>query len=245
MLDKRHGLFVVADGVGGHEGGDAASRLAVGQLPVILFEHINAHPAPTSDHDPAIPDGLKASVRKLNRYVHDWGREAPEIGGVGTTVVAALLTGRRAFIANMGDSRAYFLRDETFKLLTQDHSLVQMLLRNGEITEEEAEDHPAKGQLTRFIGMEADIEPDICAVDLLPGDRLLLCTDGLWGMLSWLKMKTILIQRADPETTCERLVEAGLNAGGLDNLTAVVIDVGLNALVNQACGNIAVSVESL
>jgi len=169
---------------------------------------------------------LADALLELSRDIRAAGAKRLDCKDMGTTIVAVLLTGSQAHIAHMGDSRAYLLRNGTFSQLTEDHSIVGILLRHGEITAREAEHHPAKGCLSRFVGMEAEVPAATQSIEIQTGDRLLLCTDGLWGMLPDNQLQAILAEGLDPEVACRTLLEAGKQAGGEDNLTAVVMDVG-------------------
>ncbi len=224
LVDLASGLFVVADGVGGYGYGDVASKMVVDRLPEIIRRRVAASTKPRTDADAAIPGILGKSVSELSRYIHAWGKEVENSGGMGTTVVVALVTQCHVHIAHMGDSRAYLLRGRELRQLTYDHSLVGLLLQDGEITAEEAEHHPARNYLMRYLGMDNGMEPDTQTIALQPEDRLLLCSDGLWGMVPKPALTRILEDRKDPETTCQDLLAAGNAGGGLDNLTAVVVD---------------------
>ena len=225
LADAENGIFIVADGVGGHGGGDKAALLATTLLPDIIRRRIAESPEPRSSDDHAIASMLGDSLHELGHRIREAGGSRLEYKDMGATVVVALLTAQHAHIAHMGDSRAYLLRDGGLRQLTEDHSIVGLLVRNREITPQEAENHPAKGRLSRFAGMEADVPAATQTIELQPGDRLLLCTDGLWGMLPDAQLTAILAEGNDPEVTCRSLLAAGKQAGGQDNLTVVVIDV--------------------
>lgn len=228
FADAEHGMFIVADGIGGHAYGDVASQMVVRELPGILRRRISAAGEPRGDDDPAIRDMLVQSVAEVSRRVYLWSRETlPESQGMGATVAAMIITNRHAHIAHMGDSRVYLFRSNELRLLTQDHTIAGLLMQNGEITSREAEVHPARGRLTRYVGMEAEVESASQTLELLPRDRLLLCTDGLWGMISDGHIGSVLSQYESPEDTCNALVAAGNAAGGRDNLTALVVDAGV------------------
>jgi serine/threonine protein phosphatase PrpC len=224
LVDAENGIFVVADGVGGHGGGDKAALMATTLLPDIIRCRMAELPEPRSSDDPAIVSILADSLQELGRLIRKAGACRLEYKDMGATVVVALLTAHHAHIAHMGDSRVYLLRDGKLRQLTEDHSIVGILVRNGEITPQEAADHPAKGRLSRFAGMEADVPAATQTIELQAGDRLLLCTDGLWGMLPDNQLKAILAEGNDPEVTCRSLLAAGKQAGGQDNLTAAVCD---------------------
>ncbi len=225
LVDIEHGLFIVADGLGGHSAGDTAAKMAKELLPGIIRRRLAEAPAPSSSGDGLIGAALAKSVEELSRLIRETGNSQVECRGMGTTVVAALITARHIHIAYMGDSRAYLLRGDCMRQITEDHSIVSLLVRHGEITPQEAENHPAKGRLSRFAGMEGDVPSATITIDLEAGDRILLCTDGVWGALSEAKIREILMQGNTTEVTCGNLIEAGKQAGGQDNLTSVVVDV--------------------
>ena len=232
LADVEGGIFIVTDGVGGHACGDVAARMVVEMLPRIIRRRIGEMSTPKADDDRAIGPStmlragemLQKSVNELSRRMYDESKDDPGSKGMGATVVVALLTARHAQIAHMGDSRAYLFRRGRLRKLTEDHSIVNLLMHNGEITAKEAQDHPARGHLTRFVGMEAEVDPDAQTIDLQPDDRLLLCTDGLWDMAPDKQLRGILAERNDPEVTCRDLLAAAKDAGGQDNLTALVVD---------------------
>lgn len=225
LVDVDRGIFIVADGLGGHSAGDTAAHMAKDLLPGIIHRRLVEAPAPSSRGDRMIGAILAKAIEELSHLIREAGNRKVECKGMGTTVVAAVFTARHVHIAHMGDSRAYLLRGGRMRRLTEDHSIVALLLRQGEITPQEAESHPARGRLSRFAGMEGDVPAVTITIDLEAGDRILLCTDGVWGGLSDAKIREILVQDNTPEVTCGNLIEAGKEAGGQDNLTAVVVDV--------------------
>jgi serine/threonine protein phosphatase PrpC len=225
-VDREAGLFVVADGLGGHNRGDIAAQMVVKLLPKNLTHQLESvcRNQPTTTY---YAEALRLSLIELNRQIRQLGDQDDNLQDMGATVVAVLLVNEQAIIAHLGDSRAYLYRDGQLEKLTSDHSIVGLLVNRGEITPQEAENHPAKGRLTRYVGMMENVEPDIRIVDTRSGDRLLLCTDGLWGMLAESQLKAILAEDNAQEVTCRQLVEAGKRAGGQDNLTAVICDTGI------------------
>jgi serine/threonine protein phosphatase PrpC len=224
LVDIQSALFIVADGMGGHDKGDVAARMAIELLPGIINRHTHDIASARVPAHVAIRRALTESVKELSRHLYEKGRKSLESRAMGTTVVAVLIAGRHIYIANMGDSRAYLLRQGKLLQLTEDHSITAMLLRHGEITPKEAEVHPGKAQLTRFVGMKEEVAPDVQSLKLQLGDRLLLCTDGLWATVTEAKMSTILTGCDDAGVVCRDLVAAGKEAGGQDNLTAVVVN---------------------
>jgi protein phosphatase len=143
---------------------------------------------------------------------------------MGATVVLVLLRDGKAYIVNMGDSRAYLYREHRLKQLTEDHSIVGILLRHGDITPEEAKKHPARGRLSRYVGMEGEVYPDVRTLAMKAGDRLLLCSDGLTNMVSDDEIALVLKDCSDLQSVCETLVKAANTAGGADNITVIVVD---------------------
>ncbi len=217
------GLFIVSDGMGGHLGGAVASRIVAEALPKILRKRM----APIENFaDPRAREHLEGALSELSTQVREQGRNEPGLRGMGATVVLVMIKGSEALVAHMGDSRAYQLRGGRFTQLTRDHSVVELLIEEGEITRNGAATHPARGQITCCVGMEGDPLPDVMTLDLELGDRLLLCTDGLTGMLCDEEIQKILESRMGPKDACRRLVDAANEAGGNDNVTAVVLDVG-------------------
>jgi protein phosphatase len=202
-------LYVVADGMGGHRGGQVASRVALETLEGLAAEGRGS----LSDH-----------VRGANRAVWDRSVEDEQLSGMGTTLTAARIEGASALIAHVGDSRAYLLRDGTLRQLTADHTLVARMVKSGEITEAEADVHPHKNVLTRALGTDEQVDVDEDTVALLDGDRLLLCSDGLTGMVTEDQIQAILENSDQPQQAADRLVKAANRAGGIDNISVVVLD---------------------
>jgi protein phosphatase len=209
-------LFAVADGMGGHAAGEVASLTAVEALRA-AFERVGG------------TDGLVAAAEQANRSVWDQAQADPDLRGMGTTLVAVALVHEagedRLAIVNVGDSRAYLLRGGELEQLTTDHSLVQELVDDGQLSEIEATVHPQRHVLTRALGVDAEVHVD--ALQLLPlkGDRLLLCSDGLPRELSDAQAASILRRFADPKEAARELVSAAKTRGGNDNVTVVVVDV--------------------
>ncbi|HEX8100731.1 MAG TPA: Stp1/IreP family PP2C-type Ser/Thr phosphatase [Actinomycetota bacterium] len=206
-------LFAVADGMGGHRGGAVASSLALETLHSVLRG------------DQTSPGALIEEIKEANRRVIERGLADRELRGMGTTLTALYADEDKVHIAHIGDSRAYLLRDGSLKQLTEDHSLVQRMVMEGKLKPEEAERHPQRSILTRALGSEQDVEPDTMTVDpVLPGDRLLLCTDGLTSMVRTDTIEQILKGESDPQDAADRLVDEANDAGGEDNITVVVLD---------------------
>lgn len=205
-------LFVVADGLGGHQAGEVASLIAVETL---------------RDHAPRRPDakGLARAVRAANREVMRAAREGHGRSGMGTTITAAIVEGTRIALAQVGDSRAYLLHDDVLERLTEDHSMVADLIRRGQLTEAESRFHPNRSVITRALGTDANMDADAYELEASPGDRLLLCSDGLTGMLEDPAIAEVLSTYPAPSAAARALVNAANAAGGQDNISVIVVDV--------------------
>jgi PPM family protein phosphatase len=202
-------LYAVADGMGGHRGGEVASQLALETVEQLFHAG----------------DGtLAEQVREANRVVFERSSEDRTVTGMGTTLTAAVIEGNLARLAHVGDSRAYLLRAGAMRQLTEDHTLVGRMMKAGEISSAEAEVHPHRNVLTRALGTEPDVSVDEDEVGLLDGDRLLLCSDGLTSMVTEEQIQAILESATSPQQAADRLVRAANRAGGVDNITVVVLD---------------------
>lgn len=214
-------LYIVADGMGGQNAGALASEIVVKTLPKMIERRLEDE----SGHDVELMSNhLQDTILSLSQRVWKEAQSRHDLAGMGATVVVASVYPDHTFIAHMGDSRAYLFRHGELRQLTQDHSVVAILLRQGEITAEEAKHHPARGRISRYVGMEAEAYPDVQCFPTAVGDRLLLCTDGLTGMVSDSVIREVLSEFPDPDRACRVLVEAANVAGGKDNITAVVVD---------------------
>lgn len=208
FLLSRPPLFAVADGMGGHQAGEVASRTAV----EVVARELERNAA------------LIEAVKAANEAVHEQALANPELQGMGTTIVAMVAGPDSAQIVNVGDSRAYLFRQGTLRRLTQDHSVVERMARQGQIRKEDADFHPQRSLLERALGVESDVDVDAHTVAVEPGDRILLCTDGLNSILDDDHIRAILAEEKDPEKASKRLVAEAVSAGGSDNVTAMVID---------------------
>jgi protein phosphatase len=218
------GLYAVADGMGGHSAGEVASTLATNALACavidrILLPHLN-------DQTPAEPDYgemLKQACLQANRAVYDQARRMGS--DMGTTLVAALLVGNEAYVANVGDSRAYLLEKQGIRQITRDHSLVEQLVAAKQITREEARTHPQRNIIFRTVGDKPQLEIDIFHQTLKRGDSLVLCSDGLHGMIEAADIEQTLLSVAAPQEACDQLIARANAAGGDDNITVIVVRV--------------------
>lgn len=214
------GLFVVADGIGGNEGGEIASGMLVSGLArraAEILPHILAADEPF--------DGgawLSSAIQGCNEEIFEWAHEAGY--ELGTTVVAVLLRGEQALIAHVGDSRVYLLNAGRIEQLTVDHSLVESLVIANQISREEARAHPNANVIYRTVGDQPSVMVDLRAIRLMPGDRLLLCSDGLSGMITDERIHELVLKAPSPQAACDTLVEAANEAGGEDNCTVVLVE---------------------
>jgi protein phosphatase len=208
-------LLAVADGMGGHAAGEVASAVAIAAL------------APL---DEDVPDAdllgaLHGSARAANAHLRAMVAGDAALEGMGTTLVALLFDRNRLGLLHIGDSRCYLLRDGVLTQITHDHTLVQALVDEGRITQEAASSHPQRSVITRVLDGRDDLEPDLSVREALPGDRYLVCSDGLTGPVGSLDTLREALQLPDPQEACDRLVELALRGGGPDNVTVVVADV--------------------
>lgn len=220
VIDETIGLFVVSDGMGGLQGGDVASRLVTAALPPLLRQALAQETAATA---PGIRALLQEKLWLLSQAICQQGARHPMAEGMGATVVLALWTHGGLHVAHLGDSRAYLYREGRLRQLTNDHSVVALLLREGEISRREARVHPARGQLTRYMGMPEPARSDVRSLEPRSGDRLVLCSDGLFGMISNRAIRRVLEANPSPEAACRALVDAADRAGGCDNTTVIVV----------------------
>ncbi|HEY5434877.1 MAG TPA: protein phosphatase 2C domain-containing protein [Candidatus Limnocylindrales bacterium] len=213
-------LYIVSDGMGGLAGGETASSIVVEALPKLLNERVGSHQLADAD----LREILRTTLLQLSRTVRRLAARRVGLAGMGATVVLALVHDDRVTVAHMGDSRAYRHRDGELVQLTEDHSVVGILLRRGEIRPGDVEDHPARGRITRYIGMEAQVDPDVRTLDFVPGDRLLLCSDGLAGVVRDEQIAALMAEPDAPAAACRRLVDAALAGGGPDNITVLIAE---------------------
>lgn len=211
-------LFAVADGMGGHVAGEIASRLAIDTLSKYVANHAGS---------PASASRLEEAILEANWLIFRLAQEKSECSGMGTTITAVQISGSKIFWGHVGDSRLYLLRGQELRQITDDHSLVGALVRNGSITKEESLVHPQRNILTRAVGTEEQIKVDSGEIDWEDGDSLLLCSDGLTTLVRDEDILEVLTAGpADGETCLKTLVAAANAAGGYDNITAILIRPG-------------------
>jgi len=229
LLDAERGLFVVADGMGGHAAGEVASRLTVESIQEFIAgtedDHDNTWPFGYNNRYSVDGNRLSTAVERANEKVMRAVVNKPELKGMGTTVVAALFDEKRATLVHVGDSRAYLLRDAELRRLTDDHSWVQEQVNAGILSEDEAKSHPLKNVVTRALGGSPHVSVDLIEVPVHAGDRFLLCSDGLTGMVGDEEIHERFRSGEAAPSAVKKLVDMANERGGVDNITAIVVDV--------------------
>ncbi len=220
QLDKNTLLFTVCDGMGGAKAGNVASSLA---LDVFTQELKNSYNGDASGDK--LKSILENAVKLANFTVYDQAQQFEEFSGMGTTMVAILIQGKFATVINVGDSRAYSLDGDGIRQLTTDHSLVQMMIRHGELTPEQAKSYPGKNLITRAIGTESVVECDVFHRRVAKGECLLLCTDGLSNLLDDQEILFEVVHGINKKSSCERLLAIAKNRGAPDNVTCVLVQI--------------------
>ena len=208
-------LFLVADGMGGHRAGDTASRMCIEEVVRYILSTDLQTPVSAFDH----------AVQTANLAIYEKSRSVEELNGMGTTLVGTTIVDQTAYIINVGDSRLYHLRDG-IRQITVDHSLVEEMVKSGEIQKEEMRTHPNKNIITRALGTDTTVRPDCFEIEVQEGDVLLLCSDGLSNMLEDEEIEKIIKEHiSDMREAGERLVELANEAGGKDNISVVLVRV--------------------
>lgn len=213
LIDEDKSLYLLADGMGGHKGGEVASRTACklfDEFFKVDVKNIEAH--------------LIEVFKKVNENIFKDGGKKEELKGMGTTFIACYIRENFAHICHVGDVRIYLFRNDNLTRLTEDHSLVYQLLKEGHITEEEAKSHPLRSRLTKAIGPFPEIMPDYNKRELKNKDIVLLCSDGLWNMLKDEEIVRILKKDADIKTKTHELIDKANEAGGEDNIAVVLVE---------------------
>jgi len=208
-------LFIVADGMGGHNAGDYASRFCV--------EFFTKQIRESNQTSPIVM--IEEAIKKTNEKLYEKSREEVDLEGMGTTFVLATIFGKEMYVANIGDSRLYVISKE-LRQITEDHSLVQAMVKTGELDKDEAREHPNKNIITRALGVNEDVEPDFFEVDLEEGDIILMCSDGLTNMLEDDTIERIIRENADDlQTATDILVKQANENGGKDNIAVIIVKV--------------------
>jgi serine/threonine protein phosphatase PrpC/CRP-like cAMP-binding protein len=230
LVDERLGAFMVCDGMGGHAGGEVASRTCVEVVRRTLLEGQPSlerlRQAPSSEAQSAVCTLVEQSLAAACREVFKAGQELTEQRGMGTTATLLVAAGTKAVIGHVGDSRVYLLRGGQAHQLTEDHTLIQSQIKQGILTRDEASRSPFQHVITRAIGSQESVQVDTLVVDLLPGDRFLLSSDGLHGYLKEEELPSLLGGAEASDRICQRLIDFANERGGRDNITAVVLRVG-------------------
>lgn len=213
------GLFVVADGMGGHRSGEVASAISVNTVAHRLTQDtvLRLFDPNGRDRLPALHELLQSALEEANQSV------VQQVPGGGTTLTAAVLLGEQLTVGHVGDSRAYIITRDTTEVITRDHSLVERLRELGQLTQAEAEEHPQRNVLYRAIGQGENLEVDVFTLPIPREGYVLLCSDGLWGEVGDEEISRIVLDIEDPQLACEELVRAANAAGGPDNITAVLV----------------------
>ncbi len=231
FVDGELGLFIVADGMGGHLGGEFASRIAVKTISENIQQLLKDPEATLSlnlgfdrsDYG----EMLKYAIRVASHRIFEEAAKNPNLRGMGTTTVALFIQNGRGYIAHVGDSRAYLVRDNTIKQLTHDHSLVAEQLRAGFITEEEVKNHKFRNIITRSVGFQSDVEIDLMVREIESGDRFVLGSDGLTNMVDNQDIEKV-VSRSNPKAACQELIELANKNGGDDNISIVLVNIDEN-----------------
>lgn len=215
--EENRGFCILADGMGGHNAGEVASQNAVKFIAEEMQKLLD------DKDEKEIPGRLCRAVEGANEKVYRMSEENAIHSGMGTTAVVTFISDGVAYIANVGDSRAYAIRKDEIAQITTDHSVVEELVMSGTITKEEARVHPQKNIITRAIGTDIRVRVDVFEYDYAPGDTMFMCSDGLTGMLSDDEIREIVKESDGSEETARRLVESAKDNGGLDNITVICI----------------------
>ncbi|MHB8276972.1 MAG: Stp1/IreP family PP2C-type Ser/Thr phosphatase [Candidatus Humimicrobiaceae bacterium] len=230
-------IFLICDGMGGHKAGEVASQYASIKIVEYFYK------SPQKD----IPSKLNESIRMVNREIYNLSQKDSSKRGMGTTVIAVVIFENTLYFANVGDSRAYLLRNDSIRKLTKDHSWLEEKISEGVLSPSEARNNPNKNIITKCVGYEPDVEPNFGSIVLKEGDRLILCSDGLWDELNDFKIKEMALSNSDLKKSVERLISAAEGNGGKDNITVVGIDYGKVkiSIINKSKDKILLSVISV
>ncbi len=216
-------IFAVADGMGGHSAGEVASTIALQTIKRSLRK---------IPKEEAIPELLVKSIQGANIAVFQKSTAQVEQRGMGTTLTVALLLEDKLYLGHIGDSRAYLLRDGKLVQLTEDHSLVGQMVKEGVLSAKEAKMHPQRSILIRALGIEPKVQIDISVSEIKPKDKILLCTDGLTVMLSDPEIEKLLNEPEEPQSICQKLIDAANGHGGEDNITVILLEID-NPLIQK------------
>lgn len=210
-------FMAVADGMGGHQAGDAASRVAIDMLQTMLDP---GHFESERDFQAKAEDALWKAFSTINSHIYDLGRGSPESRGMGTTLTCGLVNGESAYVAHVGDTRAYLISRQGSRQVTEDHSIVGKMVSEGVLTEQQAQTHEKRNVITHAVGPEPNVEIDILRVPMRPGEVMFLCTDGLYTKVTRDEITRVILVMPDMQAACDRLVEVAVARGADDNVTA-------------------------
>lgn len=213
------GLYIVADGMGGHRAGEVASAISVRKVAQRITEETILHlfDSENSSETPPIQDMVRKALADANDAVVE------RVPGGGTTLTVVLLLGKYLTIGHVGDSRAYLISDNGLKVITRDHSLVERLRELGQLSDDEAAVHPQRNVLYRAVGQGGNLEVDVLSHPIPASGYMLICSDGLWGVVPDPEIQSIILKAPHPQIACEQLVKAANSAGGPDNITAILV----------------------
>ncbi|KNF08744.1 serine/threonine phosphatase Stp [Gottschalkia purinilytica] len=220
--DEKLPIFIVADGMGGHKAGEIASNSSLRAVKEVYEKYKEK----ILNKEVEIAQFINESIKRANEEIRSEAEKEPSFKGMGTTLTMGIVFEKEIYIGHVGDSRAYLLRNKELVQITHDHSLVAELVRAGTITEEEAIVHPQKNIITRALGTDKEVEADIVTRELLEGDIILLCTDGLTNMVSNPRIKEIILNSSNLTDVCTVLANTANELGGIDNTTVMVLKVG-------------------
>lgn len=221
-VEEAHGIYIVADGMGGHESGEVASRLAATTIGAILAQILKFDTDPTAE---AIRDAVLDAVEAANRKVRDAGSQADQKRPMGATIVIAVVIPPTAYITHAGDARIYLISRNTITCLTQDDSWVAHLVASGVLQEKDRKNNRLGNIITKAVGQDTPVEASFAEIPVSKGDWLLLCSDGLWNMVDDQHILAATQKTDNPNSLVETLIEAANNAGGKDNISVVAIKI--------------------
>lgn len=227
LVDDEIGLFVVADGMGGHAGGGTASRIAVETIDAELRSArnnpVNPFKVDTNLQDSPLPEILRTAVEKACQAIFRAAQDDPRLNGMGTTVISLLVRGNHALFAHVGDSRAYLVRGDLIQQVSEDHSLVNEQIKAGMITPEEARHSRYKNIITRSVGFEEEVQVDVMGLICEPGDSFVLCSDGLANLVEDKEIRETIAGLPDLSEVPKKLIALANDRGGDDNITVIVV----------------------
>ena len=226
LLLPKFGIFAVADGVGGESYGEVASRKAIAGIEEFVFNNplSGADNMETKQRKSWLKGYFHRCLQKVNAEIRTEAQTHPEMSRMATTLVLCFLDMDSVYVVNIGDSRAYLVREGAMRQLTEDNTYVNKLVSAGTLTRKEAREHPQKNIITKALGSKKNVDPDFYRFNLFKGDRILLCSDGLHGELTDEEIAAILTKKSDLNTICMELVNTANKNGGNDNITVICID---------------------